>query len=265
MKETLFTSSDANVFSVKRSVSASSISSSMSQSSPLSTQIPSTSDALTTAALCAAVAATSSNEKSSLTITEEQHDSSKELTDQALIGLSTMCSRALPPVTCASETKNKQHDLSGESSQEADTQVFNPSHPLCESSTIMPNSSPQHFQNPDQTTVKDRQQLRRGKWTKEEEEFVARAIQDFNSGYLNAPAGTTLRTYLSEKLNCDPMRITKKFTGDACIGKVRLTMVERWPVFFLFVPFPLIQDFKCTSFFLTREYFIPLRDVQGTG
>ena len=62
-------------------------------------------------------------------------------------------------------------------------------------------------------------QLRRGKWTVEEEAYVARVIQDFNSGYLNAPAGTTLRTYLSDKLNCDPMRITKKFTGDSCIGK----------------------------------------------
>jgi hypothetical protein len=62
-------------------------------------------------------------------------------------------------------------------------------------------------------------QLRRGKWTVEEEAYVARVIQDFNSGYLKASAGTTLRTYLSDKLNCDPMRITKKFTGDACIGK----------------------------------------------
>lgn len=61
--------------------------------------------------------------------------------------------------------------------------------------------------------------LRRGKWTAEEEAYVARVIQDFNSGFLNAPAGTTLRSYLSEKLHCDPMRITKKFTGDSCIGK----------------------------------------------
>jgi len=61
--------------------------------------------------------------------------------------------------------------------------------------------------------------LRRGKWTAEEEAYVARVIQDFNSGFLNAPAGTTLRTYLSDKLHCDPMRITKKFTGEACIGK----------------------------------------------
>jgi hypothetical protein len=32
-------------------------------------------------------------------------------------------------------------------------------------------------------------------------------------------AGTTLRSYLSEKLGCDPMRITKKYTGASCLGK----------------------------------------------
>ena len=61
--------------------------------------------------------------------------------------------------------------------------------------------------------------LRRGKWTPEEEAYVARIIQEFNSGYLKAPAGTTLRTYLSKKLHCDPMRITKKFQGELAIGK----------------------------------------------
>eukprot|EP00934_Nitzschia_sp_Nitz4_P003184 Nitzschia sp. Nitz4//scaffold62_size106224//32147//33416//NITZ4_004348-RA/size106224-augustus-gene-0.88-mRNA-1//1//CDS//3329555832//3174//frame0 len=61
--------------------------------------------------------------------------------------------------------------------------------------------------------------LRRGKWTVEEEAYVARIIRDFNAGYLKAPAGTTLRSYLSDKLQCDPMRITKKFTGEESIGK----------------------------------------------
>jgi hypothetical protein len=70
---------------------------------------------------------------------------------------------------------------------------------------------------------------RRGKWTVEEEAYVARVIQDFNSGFLDAPAGTTLRTYLSDKLNCDPMRITKKFTGEACIGKRVFHPVMRNP------------------------------------
>jgi hypothetical protein len=65
--------------------------------------------------------------------------------------------------------------------------------------------------------------LRRGKWTHEEESYVARIILYFNQGLLpsstGAKAGMTLRSYLSEQLHCDPMRITKKFTGEACIGK----------------------------------------------
>uniref|UniRef100_A0A7S4JCB1 Uncharacterized protein n=1 Tax=Odontella aurita TaxID=265563 RepID=A0A7S4JCB1_9STRA len=61
--------------------------------------------------------------------------------------------------------------------------------------------------------------LRRGKWTAEEEVYVAQVIHDFNAGFLSALAGTTLRSYLSDKLQCDPMRITKKFTGADCIGK----------------------------------------------
>ena len=48
-------------------------------------------------------------------------------------------------------------------------------------------------------------ELRRGKWTTEEEAYVKKSIDDFNSGMLPVAAGTTLRSYLSEKLNCDPM------------------------------------------------------------
>jgi hypothetical protein len=33
------------------------------------------------------------------------------------------------------------------------------------------------------------------------------------------PEGATLRSYLAERLNCDPMRITKKFTGACCLGR----------------------------------------------
>ncbi|KAL7564853.1 hypothetical protein ACA910_001598 [Epithemia clementina (nom. ined.)] len=78
---------------------------------------------------------------------------------------------------------------------------------------------PQHQQQPRQQPPQPRL-LRRGKWTVEEQAYVARLIRDFQWGYLrDTPPGTTLRTYLSEQLGCDPMRITKKFTGEACIGK----------------------------------------------
>jgi hypothetical protein len=61
--------------------------------------------------------------------------------------------------------------------------------------------------------------LRRGKWTAEEEAYANRLIQEFKAGLLPLTDGTTLRTFLSKLLNCDPMRISKKFVGSNCIGK----------------------------------------------
>jgi hypothetical protein len=61
--------------------------------------------------------------------------------------------------------------------------------------------------------------LRRGKWTPEEEGYANRLIQEFKAGLLPLTDGTTLRTFLSKLLNCDPMRISKKFVGSNCIGK----------------------------------------------
>lgn len=61
--------------------------------------------------------------------------------------------------------------------------------------------------------------LRRGKWTSEEEAYASRLIQEFKAGLLPLTDGTTLRTFLSKLLNCDPMRISKKFVGQNCIGK----------------------------------------------
>ena len=53
----------------------------------------------------------------------------------------------------------------------------------------------------------------------EEEEYTSRVIQYFSTGLLTLPDGATLRSYLADKLNCDPMRITKKFTGACCLGR----------------------------------------------
>lgn len=61
--------------------------------------------------------------------------------------------------------------------------------------------------------------LRKGKWTTEEEEYTTRVIHYFSSGLLTLPEGKTLRSYLAEKLKCDPMRITKKYAGASCLGK----------------------------------------------
>eukprot|EP00981_Chlorochromonas_danica_P013210 scaffold5974_cov158-Ochromonas_danica.AAC.11 len=64
---------------------------------------------------------------------------------------------------------------------------------------------------------------RSGKWTAEEENFAFRLIRDFESGVLlDCEDGCTLRSYLARKLNCAPMRISKKFAGK-CIGKHTFT------------------------------------------
>jgi len=68
-------------------------------------------------------------------------------------------------------------------------------------------------------TILNSTPLRRGKWTPEEESYAIAVIRDFNNGCLDCAAGTSLRNYLSAELNCDPMRLSKKFTGDASIGK----------------------------------------------
>eukprot|EP01031_Cornospumella_fuschlensis_P040104 gene40104-48871_t len=60
---------------------------------------------------------------------------------------------------------------------------------------------------------------RAGKWSAEEENFAFRLIRDFEAGLLiDCEDGCTLRSYLARKLNCQPMRISKKFAGK-CIGK----------------------------------------------
>lgn len=74
--------------------------------------------------------------------------------------------------------------------------------------------------NPNRSTKsKARPGLRKGKWTEEEERYATQLTNYFKEGLLPIERGTMLRLYLSQKLNCEPMRITKKFTGGECIGK----------------------------------------------
>ncbi len=56
-------------------------------------------------------------------------------------------------------------------------------------------------------------------WTREEEAYAQRLIHEFELGTISDCAnGTTLRAFLASKLNCAPMRISKKYAGMA-IGK----------------------------------------------
>ena len=61
---------------------------------------------------------------------------------------------------------------------------------------------------------------RSGKWITEEEEYAEVLIQLFEKGFLyDCENGSTLRSYLSRKLHCAPMRISKKYAGKG-IGKM---------------------------------------------
>jgi PAS domain S-box-containing protein len=61
---------------------------------------------------------------------------------------------------------------------------------------------------------------RRGKWTNEEEEYANKLIEAFKTGSIqDCEDGCTLRSFLATKLQCAPMRISKKFAGTS-VGKL---------------------------------------------
>lgn len=61
-----------------------------------------------------------------------------------------------------------------------------------------------------------------GKWSKEEQAFADRLIDDFYRGISRGVEnGQTLRTHLAQKLRCDPLRISKRFAGSNSLGKVQ--------------------------------------------
>ena len=49
--------------------------------------------------------------------------------------------------------------------------------------------------------------------------YANRLIAEFKSGLLPLKAGTSLRSFLSKKLHCGPMRISKKYVGEHRVGK----------------------------------------------
>lgn len=64
--------------------------------------------------------------------------------------------------------------------------------------------------------------LRRGKWTRAEEEYAAATISYFCDGVLAIQYGTTLRGYLAQQLHCDPMRISKKLLPGSVFAGIKI-------------------------------------------
>ncbi|KAL4100019.1 hypothetical protein PRIC1_007816 [Phytophthora ramorum] len=62
---------------------------------------------------------------------------------------------------------------------------------------------------------------RSGPWSHDEEVYAAALIDCFFKGVLDIAEGTTLRAFLSSRLCCNPMRISKKLASE-CIAEVRI-------------------------------------------
>ena len=73
---------------------------------------------------------------------------------------------------------------------------------------------PQHYPQPQEVN------RRLGQWTREEEAYAEKVAELFKTGRVpNCPEGTTMRALLADLLNCAPMRVSKKFSGERAIGK----------------------------------------------
>lgn len=56
---------------------------------------------------------------------------------------------------------------------------------------------------------------RKARWLEEEDNYAGFLVQEFERGIArNVANQTTLRAYLSRKLICSPMRISKKYAGE---------------------------------------------------
>jgi hypothetical protein len=65
-------------------------------------------------------------------------------------------------------------------------------------------------------------------------------ILHFSKGLLQLRSGETLRLYMSKKLFCDPMRITKRFAGT-------LLLLLLLPMLMLFLLLPVVAHDLSTS------------------
>ena len=69
-----------------------------------------------------------------------------------------------------------------------------------ELSTWPSNGSLSEMNDADEARLIQLRMTRKGKWTEEEETYTMKLIEAFIAGVLPLPQGTTLRSFLSEKL-----------------------------------------------------------------
>lgn len=86
--------------------------------------------------------------------------------------------------------------------------------PPGESARFRPRPSPHPPSFPDRRTLAPNPSL-----AGEEEAYAEKVAELFKTGRVpNCPEGTTMRALLADLLNCAPMRVSKKFSGERAIG-----------------------------------------------
>ena len=93
-----------------------------------------------------------------------------------------------------------------------------PAHVSNIATTATTASVPQYLPTP---LVFMNQKLRCGKWAPAEEAYAVLLIEYFEKGIIvECENGVTLRSFLSRKLHCSPMRISKKYAGTVCLSRL---------------------------------------------
>jgi hypothetical protein len=161
-----------------------------------------------------------SSKQSSDTRSENRAKSERQASVSKANGNNHKSSSIPPQIQTSTEVASQVEEnlVSEAASSTTDSVIRSPSPTRTESTETQPASASSQTKKKTSQN-QDRSKLRKGKWTIEEEEYTSRIIHHFSTGLLTLPEGTTLRSYLAEKLNCDPMRITKKYAGAACLGK----------------------------------------------
>jgi hypothetical protein len=137
-------------------------------------------------------------------------------------GVSGAAASAIPSAAMAQQ--NHQHSQQQYSQQHQSTTPTETNSSAVLLAPAVDTSVKSWFESP------DKKPLRSGKWIPEEEEYAEILIELFNKGFIDdCENGTTLRLYLSRKLRCAPMRISKKYAGKG-IGKIVYSHTGKIPV-----------------------------------
>lgn len=97
--------------------------------------------------------------------------------------------------------------------------------PPGESARFRPRPSPHPPSFPDRRTLAPNPSL-----AGEEEAYAEKVAELFKTGRVpNCPEGTTMRALLADLLNCAPMRVSKKFSGERAIGAHAASSAKHFP------------------------------------